>query len=88
MVEANVKASDNPETNHKDRNMQTQFKINFSTDDIRSLLIEQARENDAIPANIDADSLVMRVSPRTGVTFVPADQNAATGSDEGSGDSE
>lgn len=51
--------------------MQTQFKINFSTDEIRSILIERAQSDDAIPANVDAADLQMRISPRTGVTFLP-----------------
>ncbi len=61
--------------------MQTQFKIRFDTTDLRSLLIEQAVQNNAIPANVDPDTLQMRVSPVTGVTFVPADE----ASDDGEG---
>lgn len=67
--------------------MNTQFKINFEVAEIRTLLIEQAKSNDAIPANVDADTLEMRISPRTGVTFVPgevsdeSDQDSDGGSD-------
>jgi hypothetical protein len=65
--------------------MKTQFKINFDTDEIRSILIAQAVENDAIPASVEADSLAMRISPRTGVTFVPGEVDGDEGSD-GSGE--
>lgn len=62
--------------------MQTEFKIRFDTNSIRSLLIAQAVDNNAIPANVDPDTLQMRMSPRTGVTFVPAEQ-ASDDSDGG-----
>ena len=61
--------------------MKTQLKITFSPTDIRSLLLAQATENNALPANIEADSLQMRISPVTGVTFIPAEEAATTETD-------
>ena len=65
--------------------MKTQFRINFDTAEIRSLLIKQAKDNNAIPANVKPESLEMRISPRTGVTFLPSEGTESTGSDQNSG---
>lgn len=63
--------------------MIAEFKLRFNPAEIRTRLIAQAVENQAIPANVNPDTLQMKISPVTGVTFLPPEEASTDGDQSG-----